>query len=121
MIDVNGVDTRDHYEMEVAINNIFKQYASWFLGQLNLEELLGVWCVGNSNNLVTSLPLELQSTPPRRCWPELKRIRLECIECDDFSVEKNSRMAEYCCATNRGVQQPDHHQFTWTFVSAIWN
>jgi len=53
---------------EIVIHDLYKEYATWFLEQINGEELRGVWCIGKCRELVSSLPLELQDTPGR-CWP----------------------------------------------------
>ena len=62
-------------KMEVIVHEVYKEYAAWFLGQLNCEEIIGVWCVGGHKDDDNFLPLELQHTP-QRCWPYLRRIRL---------------------------------------------
>jgi hypothetical protein len=78
---------------EIIVHDLYIQYSTWFLGVVNRKELLGVWCIGEQLACPSSLPRDLQRSPSGRCWPELKRIRLENIFCDDFP---RAKVYEWC-------------------------
>ena len=79
--------------MEVIVHDLYKEYAAWFLGQLNCEEVIGVWCAGSHKDDDNFLPLELQHTP-RSCWPHLTRIRLEGIPSEGHLM--GIKVKEWC-------------------------
>ena len=73
---------------KVIVHDLYIEYATWFLELVNREkEVRGVWCVGKSEDPISSLPPELLRTP-QTCWPDLERIRLENVRCDGFPVGK---------------------------------
>lgn len=79
---------------EIIVHDLYIQYSTWFLGEVNRkEELLGVWCISEQLDCPSSLPCDLQRSPSGRCWPKLKRIRLENILCDDFP---RAKVYEWC-------------------------
>ena len=70
--------------MRVIVHDLYKELATWFLGQLNYEEVTGVWCVRSHTDDDNFLPPELQQSPDQSCWSRLKRIRLEGISSEGF-------------------------------------
>ena len=80
---------------KVIVNDLYIEYATWFLELVNREKgLRGVWCVDKNAELIheaedsiSSLPPDLLRTP-QTCWPDLERIRLEGIDCNGFAAGK---------------------------------